>query len=617
LFSNIINRWRDERLGLNMIFASMLVIGVIAFLLLSYQKQERVRQLRVQATSAAQVLSGVPFAQLRSRENNYGPLSVLRSSQGSDNFAYGIVTAEDGEILNAAVAPGVKLPSEQIPVEASIWPGERTFVIRESGEEILELYAPIIDKGVLAGNVRVGYRMPGYGVTWTQLPFLATLALPIFMLTPLFYFLVRRETRPIHAANQQISDLISGGHLRPFNIEANGELRSFIGRFNEFVRKAQVHIFKLETDNKKLLTSQKLLSYRHMRTEMVLQAIPEAVIVLDENGNISFANDRVEPLFGVKVTDIIGQPPETWCLSPEVLAFIANYTSEKVSQVFDDTLRFVSPLSKQKKLSIRAYPLFSPHDPAEIFGRLLVLRDMTKDALAEESRANFVAHVAHELKSPLNTLSLYAQALQGEQGEDRAFRIEAHNAFHDEVERLAALVNNLLSITKIEMGSLKIAKQRVRLRDLLQDTFNRVYSAGRVSDLEFQIDVPTEIGALSVDKDLFQIAVYNLLVNAVKYSEPGGKITLAAIETDDSVRISVRDTGIGIGAEDQAKIFEKFYRSDDARAQSRSGHGLGLSLAKEIVELHRGQLTVISEPKKGSEFTIDLWKDSGLLQKAI
>ena len=239
------------------------------------------------------------------------------------------------------------------------------------------------------------------------------------------------------------------------------------------------------------------------------------------------------------------------------------------------------------------------------------------ETLSKKSRGEFVAHVAHELKTPLNVLAMYSEALQGEDGESQEFRIEAVNVIKDEVERLSMLINNLLSITKIEMGNLKIDKQRVRLQDLLRDAFNHVSASGRDKNLKFEMDLPPELTAVAVDKDLLRIAINNLLVNAIKYTPAGGRISMTAAETDSAIEIRVADNGIGISPEDQDKIFDKFYRAENDEVRNIGGHGLGLPLAREIIELHRGQLSVSSERGKGSEFIACLWKDTGLVKQAI
>jgi signal transduction histidine kinase len=201
-------------------------------------------------------------------------------------------------------------------------------------------------------------------------------------------------------------------------------------------------------------------------------------------------------------------------------------------------------------------------------------------------------------------------------GLEEGSRIEAINAITDEVQRLVALIDNLLNITRIEMGSLKIERQRVNLKELLQDAFNHVARSGREQSLQFVIDVPESLPAASLDKGLLRVALNNLLTNAIKYSNPGGTVTLGAEETPDRLRIYVRDTGIGIRREDQERIFDRFFRADDEQTRSRTGHGLGLSLARDIVHLHHGALLVESDVGQGSQFSIELWKDTVALRQA-
>jgi signal transduction histidine kinase len=135
--------------------------------------------------------------------------------------------------------------------------------------------------------------------------------------------------------------------------------------------------------------------------------------------------------------------------------------------------------------------------------------------------------------------------------------------------------------------------------------------------LQFDLQLPPEISAVSLDKDLIRIALNNLLTNAIKYNQPGGRVVVRAEENDDEILVRVTDTGIGIEAEDQARIFDKFYRSENEQVRQRTGHGLGLSLAREIVQLHYGKLEVSSQAGRGSEFTMRFKKELGVLKQAI
>jgi PAS domain S-box-containing protein len=289
-------------------------------------------------------------------------------------------------------------------------------------------------------------------------------------------------------------------------------------RFNTFIESIQTRIKDLQAEQTSLLTSTKVLSYKRARVEAVLQSLPEAVVVLDESATVSYANAKLATLLGVALDAVVGHRPRDWCEDPDLLAFLARYEGGAMAGFAPESMVFSPQAVSDLSIEVRVYPLFSPKDASQLLGTLIVFRDVTEEGLAKRSRGEFVAQVAHELKTPLNVLAMYSESLMGEDGQSEALRIEAVNVIHDEVERLATLINNLLSITKIEMGGLHLDRQRVRLHDLLEDAFNNVSQSGRGRGLKFQLELPKELSAVYVDKDLLRIAINNLLTNAIKYN---------------------------------------------------------------------------------------------------
>ena len=599
-----------------MIIASLMVIAVILGLLFTYQQKSRETEIRSQGISLVRLLSQMPHEQLMQQNATQNVLQLVRSHNDPD-FAYALVVDAEGTPLNKVTAPGVIVPTHRLPDNSGSRLGEHELALEATGRTVTEFYAPTLLDTDLPGHIRLGYFTPGFGLKLDQIPFFATLALPIFLLTPLFYFLVKREIGPLVRINRDIQHHLDEGSFQKLEIHADGELSGFMQQFNRFVEFAQRRVEDLEDRQTQLLTSTKILSYKRARIETVLQALPDAVIVLDESGLISFANDKLNGLLGVSVEDIIGKRPSDWCCNADVLDFLSRYDNKGAKGYALETIQYSPENAPEKTIQVTTYPLFSPMEQEHVFGTLVVFRDVTLEMLAKQSRGEFVAHVAHELKTPLNVLAMYSEALAGQDGESLDTRIETVNIIQDEVERLATLINNLLSITKMEMGSQSLNRNRVKLRKLLQDSFNTASRNRTAQGLNFHLDLPKEISTVSVDKDLLRIAINNLLTNAVKYNIPQGHVTLFAEETEATIRIGVRDSGIGIIPEEQQRIFEKFYRSNDDEVRSRSGHGLGLALAKDIVNLHHGELRVDSTPGEGTEFTIELRKEINFLQQAI
>lgn len=606
-----------DRIGIVILFASLSAIAAISFLLFQSQHDDRVADIRGQGVSLVRTLSRVPYEQLAPGGMQQSVLQLLRHSEQDGEFAYAAIVDLAGVPVAEVAAEGILIPAATMPTAPADWLGERTLPLGNVDRQVIEFHAPLIENGAHRGFVRLGYYAPQFGLTVAQLPFLATVALPVFLLVPLFYFLLRLEIRPIKAANRQMSDFMQDNGFNKLEIAATGELGAFMEGFNRFVALAEEKIKNLEENQDQLLTSSKLLTYRKNRVETVLETLPEAVMILDESGNASFANQKMAALFGVSVEDILSKPVSQWCENLDVVNLVNKLQGAGKARNFTETIRFSATSFLSQAIATKTYPLFSPKNPSTSIGTLIVFRDESKEELARQARIDFVSHLSHELKSPLNVLGMYSESLLGEAGQSEEFRIEAANIISTEVERLSALITGLLNMTRIESGSLTPDRNLVRLREVAEAAFDEARHLGAEKGLEFEMQAPNEMDPVFVDKDLIRIALTNLLSNAVKYNQSGGKVSLSVEETEDAIQIRVADTGIGITNEDAARIFEKFYRSEDQAVLDAGGHGIGLSLAKQIIELHHGTLSLNQDRDVGAEFIINLWKESTSIRRAI
>ena len=608
---------KADKIGLVIVLASLGAIAAITYVVFQYQQQHRLSDIRVQGVSLVRALSGVPYDQLAPGGEQQGVLQVLRHGAKGHDLAYLSIVDSDGVTLNELAADGVIVPIATLPLEPSSWLGELLLDPAPNRGRIIEFHAPLLADSELQGFVRLGYHYPAFGLDVSQLPFFAAVSLPVFLLAPLFYFLLRREVRPVQEASHEINRLIDEDKFRELQVSATGELGEFMQRFNHFVASAGERIESLEQDQKRLVTSAKVLEYRKNRVETVLETLPEAVLILDESGAITFANQKLAALFDVSLQAVLTQPPQQWCDNADILQLLAKHQAATAGRNFTDTIRFNLQSMGEQTIVTKTYPLFSPNKPGSAVGTLIIFRDETQEALARQARSDFVAHLSHELKSPLNVLGMYSETMLTEAGKSEKFRIEAANVIAEEVNRLSSLINGLLSMTQIETGSLTPDKSIVRLRDVASAAFEEAQHSAADRDFTFEFDVPKETNPVLVDKDLIRIAITNLLSNAVKYNRDGGEVRLTIEETDDAVQIRVADSGIGVSEEEAAKIFDKFYRSTDERVQTISGHGLGLALTKQIIELHHGSLSLNHDREEGAEFIINLWKETTAVKQAI
>ena len=599
-----------DRAGLFVLSACLVAALLVAFLAVRQQVEQHSREQLEQGTRLVKALTAIPLDGLTPSPGRPDPLAAVLRAHGSADLAFGQVTDIQGRPLSEVTAPGLTPAVQPLAADRPAeWFGHGPLDSGVAGLELMEFHGPLLRDGHLEGFVRIAFRAPSLGFNASQLPFLAGLALPVLLLVPLFFFLLRSQLRPLQALSARMETLTTN---TPGD---DASARDVVSRFARFLDAAEQRIHELEATRNDSETSVKLLGYKKEKVESALETLPEGVLVLDEGGLAVFANAKVGPLLGTDPTGLLQKELAHWTIDPSILSVLAPLVSSHAGPS-NHTASYHPGADENRRVSVWALPLFAPRDATRRLGTLLVLRETTDQLLAARARDEFIAHVAHELKTPLANISLYGELLRDEPDLATETRVEAVNTICDEAERAATLINNLLNISRIEAGSIVIDRQWVRLGDLLNDCMDHLSHGGHTQGLQLRVDVPTDLPPVELDKDLLRIALNNLLTNAAKYNKTGGEIILCAEESDERILISVQDTGIGIPAEDLDRIFEKFYRSADREAVSRGGHGLGLYLARQIVEMHQGQIGVVSQPNQGTRVTLSFRKPHVLLRAA-
>ena len=598
-----------QRLGLSMIVATLFVMVATVYIFFDYQRDSREIIAKEQGLDLARLLGGMSWSELIPANSGKGFLEALNRGEKNPDFAYGALVDINGNFATEVTRSGVIIPRGSLPTEPADWLGQRILHARDDTANFIESYAPVFENGVHKGFVLLGYHRPELSIGYRQMPFLATLTLPIFLLTPLFYIMLRQEMQPLSQISRNIEKLADQGGLSQVELQPNEKLGDFMTQFSHFIDATQSKIQSLNEHQEGLHMSGKLLAYKNNRIDAILQNLPDAIMVIDEAGEVSYANGKILRMLDIGSDDVLGKKPKEWSHDPQIIPLLTFSDAKSSLQANQDTIHITSEDDKAKSLQFNVYPLFVPTDESRILGRLVVVRDVTESRMMLQRQDEFVSHVAHELKTPLNVMAMYSESLITEGTDNEAYRVEAVNVIHDEVERLSTLINNLLAINQYELGGVVAHRKHVRLHELLEDSFKKISKGRRNKKLKFNLDIPREMGLAFIDKDLFRIAINNLLTNAVKYSKPSkGKVSLKAVENENHIEISVSDEGYGISEQDQKQIFEKFFRSNAVNIREQTGHGLGLSLARQIILMHHGELSFTSELDKGSEFIIKLEK---------
>ncbi len=327
----------------------------------------------------------------------------------------------------------------------------------------------------------------------------------------------------------------------------------------------------------------------------VLDTLADGVLVVDQNLCVVHHNTAATVLLGEP--EALGEGVSLERLRDGVLADAARTVlsgGPTQRQILD-----AGTSDAPQVIRVRAARLGRSRDRV-----VLTLTDITRQTVAEASRGSFLARATHELRAPLTNLKLYAEQAIEEGDSDPQLRQEALNVIGREVLRLERTVGDLLRVSELESGSIRSAVTEIQIEDMLAKIRESFAAMAESKSIALTLEAPPRLPALRGDRDHIELAIQNLVGNAIKYTPEGGSVVVRADGDEREFTLDVVDTGIGIAPDESTLVFEKFYRSDDDRVHDAEGSGLGLAMAREIARLHGGDITLESELNRGSTFTM-------------
>ncbi|MFO7652548.1 MAG: ATP-binding protein [Candidatus Krumholzibacteriia bacterium] len=335
--------------------------------------------------------------------------------------------------------------------------------------------------------------------------------------------------------------------------------------------------------------------------EAVLGSMVEGVLAVDTDETVIRLNRAGARLLGLAPERALGRSVQEVIRNPDLLG-LAREALRGEGPVESDII-----ISREDEtyLQVHATGLQSP-DGGQL-GALLVLNDVTRLRRLENMRRDFVANVSHELRTPITSIAGFVETLLENPPEDAEDAHRFLTIVHKQADRLNAIISDLLTLSRIEQEADQAAINftEARVRDVLASAVAACTAETEGRPARVAVACPPELTAL-VNAPLLEQAIVNLVENALKFSEPDATVQVSAEQEDGEIRIGVADQGRGIEARHLPRLFERFYRVDKARSRKLGGTGLGLAIVKHIVQAHAGEVKVISEPGRGSTFTIVL-----------
>lgn len=400
----------------------------------------------------------------------------------------------------------------------------------------------------------------------------------------------RSLTKPIAEINDRTTRIAQGDYSGGILVRSNDE----IGQLAENVNALAVRIE--ETTNS--------TEFERRRLDSVLEHMTDGVIATDRRGSINIINTAALQMTGMEDSNVaLGQS------ILEVLQIADRYNLRELLDNQDELLLDFS--NEERQLIIRAYFSLIQRASGFISGLVIVLHDVTEQQRIEEERRQFVSNVSHELRTPLTSVKSYVDALQEGAIEDPEVAKSFLAVAQDETTRMIHMINDLLELSRMDSGTMKLETEYVNVGELFNYILNRFDMIIANDDKpEKYYTIKREITNsqiwVELDTSKFTQVVDNIMNNAIKYSPDGGVITARMIDRKTEVVLSITDQGLGIPKKDLGHIFDRFFRVDKARSRAQGGTGLGLAISKEIIERFGGKIWVESSEGKGSTFSISL-----------
>jgi len=417
--------------------------------------------------------------------------------------------------------------------------------------------------------------------------YLLFLVILLFLSNILVWYYSKSIIKPLKRIKEMAKEIATGERNKIEDIKySNSELGSLVQEYNRLGQELDHKIDSLMEEKNKLTA--------------ILNSMTEGVIATDKNEKILLMNPKACEMMNVNCDNIEGKN----FISTIRDHRFAKYLNKVLNQNdhYSTEMTFKNP----EKIYLEAnFQTITDHKD-KIIGAVIVLIDVTRLKKLEEMRKDFVANVSHELKTPLTSIKGYADTIVENDIKDYETINKFVGVISKEATRLNLLINDLLDLSKLEADYFELKPEE--LDNILDKPLRILQTEAEKNDIEIIKQFDDNLPLVKMNKSQIENLLINLIDNAIKYNEQGGKIFIRAYEKNNKVYIEVEDTGLGIPQEDQERIFERFYRVDKARSKEVGGTGIGLSIVKHIVKGHESEIDVKSVEGQGTNFKFYLHK---------
>jgi two-component system phosphate regulon sensor histidine kinase PhoR len=558
---------------------------VLGLYLVDFVRDTQINNLRSQLESEARLVAQASLPGFVAQDNN--ALDTLAKTTRDQINSRVTIISSDGTVLGDSEHDPMTMENHATRPEViealAEGVGASTRYSTTLGQQMLYVAVPITSQGTVIGISRVALPLIEVQNYINRLILIVATSMVITTLLAILVavLVARTTTQPIRQLTQAARRIASGEleqKIPVLTIDESGQLAK---AFNEMSSSLKDLVAEISDEKSKLAT--------------ILSNMADGVIMTDNEGRVLLANHAAERMFDFEEKKVIGK---------HLIETVRDYEIDRaLKSCLETSKEYTAQLEfgpGKRFLRVIAVPLMTDG----LTGALLLFQDLTELKGLQTMRRELVGNISHELRTPLAGIKAIIETLQDGAVDDKKAARDFLSRVDSEVDRMMQMVTELTELSRIESGRGDLKMEMLALNSLVEEVIARFKPQAERKTVALSAELFTDLPIIRADKDRIYQVITNLVHNAIKFTHSGGCVVISTEVSENSVLVKVSDTGVGISREDLARIFERFYKADKAR--SGEGAGLGLAIAKHVVQAHGGNICVESEEGKGSTFFFNL-----------
>jgi two-component system phosphate regulon sensor histidine kinase PhoR len=573
-------RWRIAIPNITLTLLIMLILGMtLSYIVRQNQLSKLEKSLKAQASLIGDALATIIELESPAAEDP----NQLAKHWSSLLDARVTIIDENGVVVGESHDDYTQMDNHinRPEVQEALSQGQGSRIRRSPtlGYELMYVAVPIVTNGEIQGFARAALSIEDIDQSIAQLgsTILGITIVAALLSTGLSLAIARRTTRPLIDLTETANRMTEGETHLPSASSSYDEITQLSHAFHTLVTELRTQIHALETEQGKL--------------SAVLEQMTDGVIIVDGQGQVELINPAAARLFETDVEEAL-----THSLAEVVRQHQLVELWHRCQETGDEQAIMMDLLHQHRFIQSIVISL----GEALPDKYLLLFQDFTRMRRLETVRRDFITNISHELRTPLASIKALTETLKAGALEDPETGNHFLERMDTEVDALTQMVSELLELTRIESGQVPLKIKPTKPCKIVKRSVKRLREQAERSQLNLDSNCPNDLPEIYADSSRLGQALTNLVHNAIKFTPEGGNVTITARQNVDVIEFSIKDTGIGIPSDDLPRIFERFYKADQARTES--GTGLGLAIARHLVEAHSGRIWVESTVGHGSTF---------------